>query len=98
MALIKSRDEFQSTLAATTAEMDGLAASQPDYPVWGNLKRQLHAMTEWSAAGDPTPEQREMISIGLIAVRELEPPPPEMEDLVRRLHQLNYAWKHWPPG
>jgi hypothetical protein len=99
MALIQSRDEFQSTLAATAAEMDDLAKREPAYPVWGNLQRQLQAMKQWSAAGDPTPEQRQRINIGLVAARELEPPPtPELQDLVDRLHQLSYAWRHWPPG
>src|SRR5262245_23350004 len=97
--LIKTRDEFLRVLAKTTAEVDALVAREPAYPVWGQLQRQLHAMGQWSANGaDPTPEQRGRISIGLIAVRELEPPADAaMQDLVTRLHVLNYAFRHWPP-
>lgn len=99
-ALITSRDEFVQILAITTDEIDGLAARQPAYPPWKSLQKQLHAMTQWLAAGGPTPEQRASISIGLVTVRELEPAAstPAMDDLINRLHRLNYAWNHWPPG
>jgi hypothetical protein len=97
--LITSRDEFFRTLDTTTAEIDGLAAREPAYPVWKGLQRQLQAMKQWSANGDPTPDQRGKISIGLIAARELEPPAtPAMGDLIDRLHMLSYAWRHWPPA
>jgi hypothetical protein len=92
------RREFDQLLAVTTAEIEGFAAKQPGYPVWGSLQRQLHAMKEWSSAGDPTPEQRGKINIGLIAARELEPASPGTEDLVDRLHRLSYAWRRWPSG
>jgi hypothetical protein len=96
--LIKDREEFSRMLDATLSEVEGIAARLPDYP-WVALQEQLRAMKEWSAHGDPTQEQRSVVSIGLIAVRELEPAPsPQMEDLVRRLHLLNYAWRHWPPS
>lgn len=96
--LIKNREEFSRMLEATLAEMEGLAAREPAYPIWGELQRQLQAMKEWSAHGDPTPEQRGLISIGLTAARELEPAAtPEMESLIDRLHLLSYAWRHWPP-
>jgi hypothetical protein len=98
-ALITSRAEFFRTLDITRAEVDDLVARQPTYSVWGVLQRQLQAMKEWSADGDPTPEERAKISIGLVAARELEPPAtPAMDALIDRLHLLNYARKHWPPG
>lgn len=95
---INSRDDFFRMLAATTAEIDGLVAREPTYPVWGLLQRQLHAMREWSANGiEPTPEQRERVWIGLAAERELEPPANEaMQDLITRLHLLNDHWRRWP--
>lgn len=96
--LIADREEFQRVLAATVDEIDDLAAREPGYSVWQNLHAQLHAMQAWSAAGDPTAEQRARINIGLVAVRELEPPvTPEIAALVDRLHTLSYAWRHWPP-
>jgi hypothetical protein len=94
---IKSRDDFFQMLARTTAEIDSLAAREPAYPVWVNLQRQLHAMREWTAnSAQPTPEQLQRISIGLVAARELEPAPDAaMEDLITRLHLLSYYWKRW---
>jgi hypothetical protein len=92
------RQDFDQLLAATLAEVEALAAKQPGYPGGESWRRQLHAMRAWSSAGDPTPEQRGRIGIGLIAARELEPAPPETQGLVDRLHLLNYAWRHWPSG
>src|SRR5678815_5144588 len=91
---IRNREEFLHVLARTTAEMDNLVAREPAYPVWNLLQRQLHAMQEWTAHGaDPTEFQRSKVSIGLVAARELEPAPDAaMEDLVTRLHLLNYYW------
>ncbi len=95
---INNRAGFFLMLADTTAEVDGLVVREPAYPVWGLLQRQLHAMREWSANGvDPTPEQREMVWIGLAAERELAPAPDEeMEDFITRLHLLNDYWRRWP--
>jgi hypothetical protein len=96
--LITTREEFFRVLAATSAEVDALVAREPAYPVWKQLQQQLHAMKMWSTtAPGPTPQQLQMVSIGLIAARELEPPPDAaMQDLVTRLHVLNYAWRRWP--
>lgn len=95
---IKTRDDFFRVLAKTTAELDAWAAREPAYPVWISLQRQLHAMEQWTRGGaSPTPEQLGMISIGLLAARELEPAQDAvMEDLIGRLHQLNYFWRRWP--
>ncbi|UQA56372.1 hypothetical protein [Polyangium aurulentum] len=97
-SLITTRAEFLRVLDATTAEIDAFVAREPLYPVWKRIQVQLHAMKQWatSAAG-PTPEQLQMVSIGLIAARELEPAPDAaIDDLVSRLHNLNYAWRRWP--
>jgi hypothetical protein len=95
---INNRDDFFQMLAATTAEIDALVVREPAYPVWGLLQRQLHAMRQWSAnSAEPTPEQRERVWIGLAAERELEPPADAaMQDLITRLHLLNYYWRRWP--
>jgi hypothetical protein len=95
---IHNREDFFRILASTTREIDDFAAREPAYPIWGVLQRQLHAMRAWTENGaDPTPEQRNRVSIGLVAARELEPAPDAaMEDLVTRLHLLNYYWRHWP--
>jgi hypothetical protein len=96
---LNNRDDFFRMLESTTAEIDGLVAREPAYPVWGLLQRQLHAMRMWSADGlTPTPEQRERVWIGLAAERELAPAPDEaIDDLITRLHLLNDAWRNWPP-
>jgi hypothetical protein len=95
---IRSREDFFRIFASTTAEIDSLVAREPAYPVWGLLQRQLHAMREWTMNGaDPTAEQRERVWIGLVAARELEPAADAaMQDLVTRLHLLNYYWRRWP--
>lgn len=73
---INNRHDFSRILAQTTEEIDGLAAREPAYPVWANLRKQLHAMVEWTANGsDPTPEQCRRVSVGL------------MKDLTTRLSQ-----------
>jgi len=94
---INSRDDFFRLLHQTEAELDYLASREPAYPVWQGLYQQVKAMRQWSAnCNDPTPEQCSRISIGLIAVRELEPATtPAMYDLITRLHLLSYYWHNW---
>jgi len=55
-------------------------------------------MQEWTANGaGPDATQRGRVSIGLVAARELEPAADAvMENLVTRLHLLNYFWRDWP--
>jgi hypothetical protein len=95
---ITNRADFFAMLATTIADIDGFVAREPAYPVWGLLQRQLHAMRAWSDNGaTPSPEQRARVSIGLVASRELEPPADQaMDNLVTRLHLLNYYWRRWP--
>ncbi len=96
---INNSDDFFRVLQATTAEIDGLVAREPAYPVWRQIQQQLHAMQAWSAGGlTPTVEQQGRVRVGLIATRELAPPPnAAMEDLITRLNLLQYAFNHWPP-
>jgi len=86
-------------LEGTTAEIDALVTREPAYPVWRQIQQQLHAMQAWSANGiTPTLEQQGRVRVGLIATRELAPPPDAaMEDLITRLNLLQYAWNNWPP-
>jgi len=95
---IHTREDFARMLASTSGEIDALVAREPKYPVWALLQRQLHAMQEWTANGaDPNPAQRERVSIGLVAARELEPAADAvMDNLITRLHLLNYFWRRWP--
>ena len=93
---INNREGYSRVLAATIAEIDGFASREPAYWVWGNLQQQLHAMRDWTADGaEPTAEQAQRISVGLVAARELEPPADAaMDDLITRLHLLSYFWRH----
>ena len=97
---IRNAAEFANALDVTIAEVDALVLAEPDYPVWRMLQQQLHALKGWSTSNaNPGSEKLQVISIGLIAARELEPTDLEwMQDLADRLHLLNHYWRHWPTG
>lgn len=98
MAEIRNITDFADVLEATSAEIDALVASEPDYPVWRLLQQQLHALKDWSkTTARPDVQRLNAITIGLIAARELEPTNESwMQDLIDRLHLLNYFWRYWP--
>jgi hypothetical protein len=95
---INSRGDFHSVLDQTLAEARGLAAETPGYAPMKIIVRQLEAMKAWTAGGrTPTPEERQRVDIGVIAVRELEPTEtPEQDDFNLRLHELNGYFEDWP--
>ena len=97
---IKNISDFDASLDRTIAELDRLVLSEPDYAVWRNLQKQLHAMKLWSNdEARPSQQQISSINIGLIAARELDPASEEwMQDLINRLFLLNQYWRHWPNG
>jgi len=94
---IRNRADFALVLDATIAEVDSLVISEPGYRIWAMLQQQLHALKEWSSTPTaPSADRLNAISIGRIAARELEPTnEPWMQDLIDRLHLLNYFWRHW---
>ncbi len=98
MVEIRTISEFAAVLDATLAEIDALVVSEPDYRIWGILQEQLHALKGWSSATTkPGAERLSAISIGQIAARELEPTNEAwLQDLIDRLHLLNYHWRRWP--
>jgi len=59
---------------------------------------QLDAMLRWSANDrTPTKDERQRVTIGTVAVRELEPAyDPAIYDLTQRLHELNGYFREWP--
>ena len=59
---------------------------------------QLAAIKSWTENGrTPTDEERGKVSIGLIAIRELDPQEsPEEGDYVDRLHMINGYLRRWP--
>lgn len=96
---IKSRDEFFVTLERARARLVEEAARTPEYFLWPLMLRQLDAMHEWTAGGrEPTPEERERITVGTLAARELD----TVDDAAvaaigRDLSELQYFFQvHYP--
>ena len=76
---IKTRAEFFEVLARTLKAAQGLSALGPFW-AHASIAAQLQAMTDWTAAGrTPTPEERDRITIGLIAIREFDAQPVDQE-------------------
>jgi hypothetical protein len=95
---IKSRTQFFQVLAATIQEMKNFIKNEPGNTTWEALDVQLDAMLRWTANDrTPTADERHRITIGTVAVRELEPAyDPVIYDLTQRLHELNYYFSEWP--
>jgi len=96
---ISNRKDFFEVLEKTRIEAEALTRRVPDYPVYSSIAAQLAAMQSMTADGrTPTEDERDSINIGLLAVRELEPPRDEaMGDFIDRLHELNGYFREWPP-
>ncbi len=87
---------FQSELAEALKIATELNERFSKYPVYESVRRQLEAITQWTANGRrPTPEQEQSINIGMIAVRELDGDSrPEVQTLSGLLKQINYDLDH----
>jgi hypothetical protein len=94
---IKTRAEFFEVLARTLELARRRSASSP---LWthASIGAQLQAMTDWTAAGrTPTDEERDRITIGLIAIREFDSEPVgEEADFTECLLQLAGYFEEWP--
>ena len=90
--------DFRADLEATLQLARDRCASVPEYEIYQRILMELDAMREWTANGrTPKFEERKRIDIGLVAVRELEPPgDAAMEEFCGHLHALNYAFDFWP--
>lgn len=99
IARIDTRKAFFDVLDQTRADADALVQKVNGFPPYQSILAQLDAMKAMTANGrTPTEDERDSISIGLIAVRELEPVDDEqMADFVHRLHELNGYFREWPP-
>ena len=74
-----------------------ILASSPDYEVMLRIEKELAAMKQWTDEGrEPTQDERQSIDVGLIAVRELEGGPYELQQLADKLHVLNAYFEDWP--
>ncbi len=96
---INSRADFFDVLDQTMKEIKQRVAAAPGMQTWDVLDMQLDAMRRWTQQDRaPTQPERDRITIGTIAVRELEPAHdvPTYE-LTQRLHELNGYFVDWPP-
>jgi hypothetical protein len=96
---LRTRQDFFDVLAETEKDAARLAKKAPGYPPLQSIERQLSAMRGFTATGrTPTEDERDSISIGLIAARELDAEQSdEMADFIDRLHELGGYFREWPP-
>ena len=95
---LTNRTDFFDVLEQTRIEVEGVTANGPGFGPMQSVADQLAIMKSQTANGrNPTEDERDAITIGLIAVRELEPATSEaMGDLIARLHELNGYFREWP--
>src|SRR5262245_54389344 len=95
---LQTRKDFFDALQETASDATRLSQQSPGFEPFEMIEQQLRAMQQWTAGGrTPTPAERDSISIGLIAVRELDPEPEGfMADFIARLHELNGYFSEWP--
>ena len=95
---IKTRAEFFDVLDRAIAETKKRRATSPNFPPYQILERQLEAMKQWTAGGRaPTPDEQGKISIGIIAVREIDPQVDEASYAYQQdLLQLGGYFGEWP--
>jgi hypothetical protein len=96
---LTTRKDFFEVLDEAIAEAQLRARRSPGFPPYAVIAEQLEAMRGFTAGGrTPTEEERDSISVGLIAVRELDPQLDDrMSDFIDRLHELNGYFREWPP-
>jgi ankyrin repeat protein len=83
---------FQEELSEALAIVTKLNERFSGYSVYESIRRQLEALTQWTANGRrPTPQEEQSINVGVIAVRELDDDSsPEVQALSELLKQINY--------
>ena len=89
---IVSAADFQKMLADALAIATQLDERSSGFAVYQSVRRQLEALTEWTANGRrPTAEEEQRITLGMIAVRELDDDSrPEVQKLSDLLKSINY--------
>jgi len=89
---IISTTDFQKMLADALAIVKELEVLSPGFAVYESIRLQLEALTQWTANGRrPTAEEEQRITLGVIAVRELEDDSrPEVQKLSQLLMSINY--------
>lgn len=100
---IETRKEFFEVLDRAIAETDRRIAASPNFPLYGNVRRQLEAMKQWTDSGrTPTEDEQQSIDIGLIAVREIDPQDSDEDaryhEILVQLDGYFMEWPDDPPG
>jgi hypothetical protein len=95
---LTNRADFFEVLERTHLEVEAAVANGPGIGPMQSIANQLAAMKSQTANGRrPTEDERDAITMGLIAAREFEPVADEtMGNLVARLHELNGYFREWP--
>jgi hypothetical protein len=95
---IDSRADFERVVQEARVITRGILKVQPLNPIIENIDTQLDALERWTANGrEPTPAERQTISVGIIAVRELDDvPDPQIKTLVQKLFAIDSYVKEWP--
>ena len=95
---LRKRKDFFEVLDETRREAEALAQQMRGFQPMRSIADQLAAMQTMTAGGrTPTEDERDSISIGLIAVRELEPATDaQLASFTARLHELEGYFREWP--
>jgi hypothetical protein len=88
---LQSYKDFRTLLRATEIQVQEQLSLVPDFRPLEIIQKQLEAVIAWTAPGEqPTKEQKDLISFGLITARELDDSAdPTIQDLANRLHALS---------
>lgn len=90
---IDDRRHFQERLEAALETLAILNDASPDFELLQVLEAQLQFMHECVAdGGSPRRADQDRITLGALAVRNLDESAPELSS---ELSRLDYAFRHW---
>jgi len=89
---------FRQLLAKSQANVDRYLQRLPDWQLAAQVTPQLVALEQWTRNGHwPSRRQCDRITLGLLAVREIEPTDDlELYQIAQGFHELNYALRPAP--
>jgi len=94
---INSRDDFLRVLREASGIAQRLCQQQPKSMVTQAIVTQMATTQSWTDAGrTPSKEQRQQITVGLIAAREFETADGRLGELREKLFALNNYFEKWP--
>lgn len=87
---LTTRDEFDAALLAARRGVAELLRGDPTDPLYVTLDHQLEALHQWTRDDLwPSHAERDRLTLGLLAQRELKPDAPTLAALLIALH--NYV-------